>query len=165
MPEVLLIRHAKAAPFGVEPGDHSRPLAKKGRKQAGLVGEMLIEADSLPTRALVSTALRTRETLQYLQLPDEPETRFLEELYLAAAEEIEREIWHEIQDTRRLAVIGHNPGLGVLAWQWLQGASGHEPKGAQKLRMAYKTAYAALFDWNEGRPKLIRLFDPREGKA
>lgn len=163
MPELLLIRHAKAAPYGVEPGDHGRPLAKKGRKHAGLLGEMLRATDSLPTRALVSTALRTRETLQCMQV--EPETEFLEELYLAGSDDIEREIWSQIHDTKRLAVIGHNPGLGLLAWQWLQGASGHDKHGANCLRMAFKTCYAAQFDWNDGRPVLIKLHDPREAKA
>lgn len=165
MPELLLVRHAKAAPFGVEPGDHGRPLAEKGRMHAGLLGGMLRASNCQPTQALVSTAQRTRETLTGMNLSPEPQTLYSEDLYLAAAEDIEREIWREIHDTERLAVIAHNPGLGLLAWQWLQASSGHDAPGAQKLRHAFKTGYTAWFDWNEGRPILKALYDPRKASA
>lgn len=165
MPDLLLIRHAKAAPFGVLPGDHGRPLSPKGQRQAARLGEILIAEGCVPDKVLVSTSQRTCETLQYMVLDPKPEVIEREDLYLATADEIERHVWEEIHDSECLAVIGHNPGMSVLAWEWLERGAGHDKKAAEQLGGNFKTSFAARFAWNEGHPVLKCLYDPRKGAA
>src|ERR671920_1227598 len=59
---LVLLRHAKAEPGGDGVGDAERPLALKGRTQASRVGTALRAAGLQPDLALVSSALRTRQT-------------------------------------------------------------------------------------------------------
>ena len=63
MKSVLFLRHGKSdwdAPFD---HDHERPLAKRGRKAARLVGQYLAHIDFVPDGIVSSTALRARDTV------------------------------------------------------------------------------------------------------
>ena len=58
---LVLLRHATAGwPGGVD--DHDRPLAERGHRQAPGAGEWLLEHGIVPEAAVVSDALRTRQT-------------------------------------------------------------------------------------------------------
>jgi len=161
---LLLIRHAKAASYGAEPGDHGRPLATKGTDQARKLASQLQAANVFVDLALVSTALRTAQTWQWLfQGKAGNEAQFIEELYLASAEQIERQIELNKKSFQTLAVIGHNPGLSVLAWKLLAAGVDHDPVAERAVRAAFKTAFAARFDFLGDKPKLVQLFDPRVG--
>jgi len=59
---LIVLRHAKAEPFA--PTDHERRLTDRGRDSAREVGRYLRGKDLLPDYAVVSSALRTRETWQ-----------------------------------------------------------------------------------------------------
>ncbi len=64
MRTLLLLRHAKSdwdAPAG---GDHERPLNKRGRKAAAVVGSFLARAGAVPDLALTSSAVRARTTVE-----------------------------------------------------------------------------------------------------
>ena len=63
MLRLILLRHAKAAPQA-NGGDAERPLTQRGRRDALRVGEYLAGHGLFPDLALVSTAKRTRETLE-----------------------------------------------------------------------------------------------------
>ena len=63
MRTLLLLRHAKSDyPAGV--GDHDRPLAARGIREAGLAGDWLRAAAPPVDAVLCSTATRTRQTLE-----------------------------------------------------------------------------------------------------
>ena len=57
---LVILRHAKAEPFAQT--DLARQLTARGRASAHDVGRHLQEAGFVPDVALVSTAVRTRET-------------------------------------------------------------------------------------------------------
>ena len=57
---LIVMRHAKAEPFAST--DHARPLTDRGRAGARDAGRHLREVGTLPDHAVVSSALRTRET-------------------------------------------------------------------------------------------------------
>src|SRR4051794_23803179 len=62
MRRLLLLRHAKAA--RLQPGgrDRDRVLTERGQGDAKTLGAYLARHRSIPDRAVVSTAARTRET-------------------------------------------------------------------------------------------------------
>ncbi len=162
MNKILLIRHAQAAGQGIEPGDHPRPLSAKGRAQADALGILMQSQNWIPDLALVSTALRTQETWKALaaQFPGAHMSP-CENLYLASPQTIIKEI-NAAPDISTLAIVAHNPGLAILAGQWIEQGAGHDQQAAQILQTRFKPAFAAAFDFSTGLPRLVHLFDPRE---
>jgi phosphohistidine phosphatase len=109
---LVLLRHAKSAyPDGV--ADHDRPLAARGRREAGLAGDWL--RGRLPTIDLVlcSTATRTRETLAHTGI-DAP-VRYIDRLYDATVGIVIDEINGVGDDASVLLAVGHEPTTSSLA--------------------------------------------------
>ncbi|MEL6682241.1 MAG: histidine phosphatase family protein [Pseudomonadota bacterium] len=112
---LILIRHAKSSwndPFA---DDHARILNKRGRASAQAVGKWLAANCYVPQRILCSDASRTQETAELIlpALSPAPELRLTGRLYHAAPDTIIDLIKREVADT--VAVIAHNPSIGMLA--------------------------------------------------
>jgi phosphohistidine phosphatase len=111
-----LLRHAKSSwKDGVE--DHERPLNKRGREAARLVGKQLPSAVEAIDLVLCSSALRTRQTLD-LALADFPTAphRLVEAgLYLADSDRLIDRLRRLEESWVNVLLIGHNPGLHELA--------------------------------------------------
>jgi phosphohistidine phosphatase len=111
----MLLRHAKSDwPTGVD--DHERPLAPRGRHDAPRMAEEMKRRDLVPDLVLVSTAQRTRETFA-LAAPFLGETavRYERALYEAEPDAILRLIRRMPGTSRLPLIIGHNPGLELIA--------------------------------------------------
>ena len=110
---MLILRHAKAEPDSGE-GDEQRPLAKRGRRAAERVGELL--SDTLPELVLSSTSLRTRETVERLRkgAGSLGKVEFSSELYLASPSTCLRVLAERGGEAKRVMLVGHNPGLEEL---------------------------------------------------
>ena len=103
---LILMRHGKAeSPLGV--ADHDRPLAPRGRRDAGVAGELLAQYDV--DAVLCSTAERTRQTLLATEI-DAP-TEYSAKLYLADPETILAEISEVAEEVEALLVVAHFPGI------------------------------------------------------
>ena len=59
--KLVLLRHAKSAWPDVP--DHDRPLARRGQRDAPVIGRWLSDSGLLPDQVLCSTARRASETL------------------------------------------------------------------------------------------------------
>ncbi len=141
MRQLILMRHAKTEPAVVGQSDFSRELTDRGRLDAPLVAVQLAEAGATPALALISDAVRTRQTWDLVQPNFEAcRVRFLSTLYLAEAEVIIREAMQSGED--HILIIGHNPGLHELACVMAQGESAAE----QELREKFPTSAAAFFE-------------------
>lgn len=106
MRTLVLMRHAKSDyPEGV--GDHDRPLAERGEREAALAGDWL-RANVPPIDAvLCSSAMRTRQTLARTGVV--ARIAFLKKLYGAAPGTMIGAV-NEIDDTvHTLLVVGHEP--------------------------------------------------------
>jgi phosphohistidine phosphatase len=120
---LMLMRHAKSDWADESLSDFARPLNARGKKAAPLMGDWMREHHLIPTRILCSTATRTKETLFGLEKawaahPSEKVVvEFVDELYLATPTTILATIQHHHRDAERLLVIGHNPGMELLATQ------------------------------------------------
>ncbi len=62
---LVLLRHAKSA--WPDMPDHERPLARRGQRDAPVMGRWLRAVGLVPDLALCSSARRTRETRQLAQ--------------------------------------------------------------------------------------------------
>lgn len=113
---LMLLRHAKAKrPEGVE--DFDRKLSRRGREAAGRLGTTLREANLVPDLVLCSAARRTRETWELVApgLGRAVPTREVRALYLAGPAKIMEQVHKVADDTPRVMVVGHNPGIATLA--------------------------------------------------
>ena len=145
MHTLILFRHGKTEPYSEGTPDESRTLVERGHEDVRLVAECLKQHQFTPTRALVSTARRTRETwLTAAPFLGTIPATYLDELYLAEPREIIEQI-EAFQDTECLIVIGHNPGFHDLAL-FLMTHGGYEDYAASVLlREKFPTSGAAVF--------------------
>jgi phosphohistidine phosphatase len=167
MKQLLILRHAKSSWDDSSLADFDRPLAPRGLKTAPLMGRELARRGWLPDLALVSPALRTRDTWRLVaqELPKSVPAQFAEELYEAAAGTILARVRQA--RAKSLLVIGHNPGLQQFALR-LAGA-GSDEAVFKKIEAKFPTAALARFtldeDWADlafGSAKLTHCLRPKD---
>ncbi|MEJ6404084.1 SixA phosphatase family protein [Yoonia sp. 2307UL14-13] len=112
---LILIRHAKSSWDDPTADDHDRLLNTRGCQSAKTVGAWMAERSYVPQVVLCSDAARTRETAALIlpQLLPAPKLKLSAALYHAAPDTMLDLV--SKQDAGTLAVIGHNPGIGILA--------------------------------------------------
>jgi phosphohistidine phosphatase len=167
---LILLRHAKSDWPDVP--DHDRPLAKRGRKDAPVIGRWLHSHGYLPDTVICSTARRTRQTWELVapELDRTPEVRFEPRAYAASALTLLYLIRELPGRCRAVLLIAHNPGTedlaNSLAAQPGEGAASRSPG------LRFPTAAVAVFefvgDWPGLAPGQARLLDsttPAELKA
>lgn len=109
---LVLLRHAKSAYPGGVP-DHERPLASRGRREAGLAGDWLRAHLPAIDAVLCSTAARTRETLQCSGI-DAP-VRYDDRMYDASPGMVIEQINGVGDDVAVLLAVGHEPTMTQVA--------------------------------------------------
>lgn len=149
--QLLLLRHAKSSWDDPGLADFDRPLSGRGLKAAPLVGRELARRGWLPDLALVSPALRTRDTWRLVaaEWPAKVPADFAEALYEATTTDILAEVRQATVSAGCLLVLGHNPGLEEFARR-LAGARS-DAGGLKKLEEKFPTGALARFvfdgDW------------------
>lgn len=122
MPELYLMRHAKAKRARGDMTDHQRPLSRRGHRQAAAMARGLRRWKALEGKIHVSSARRTRETLEALdaQLPEALAERavFHDALYTFDRQALLEWLRAQPTNVERVLLIGHNPALVKLS-RWL----------------------------------------------
>lgn len=151
----MLLRHAKSDWSNAQQSDFDRPLNARGQKSAPQLGSLMLEHGLLPDTILCSTAVRAQETMQGLLAAWEPaiaihsnqapsraafDIHSVESLYLATPGTILQVTQQNQANSQSLLVIGHNPGMEMLASQ-LAGSV-----------IAMKTAHLIVFESATGWP-------------
>jgi phosphohistidine phosphatase len=173
MRRLMLLRHAKSdRPPGTP--DHDRPLNRRGRDEAPLIGTYLAHNGLLPDGVLCSTAMRTRETWDLVagalaaSAAAEAEQRasanhdgagssrkakashrrppvdFDARLYEAAPQAILALLRETAPKVHSLLVIGHNPGLQETALTLI--ATG-DVDARERLHEKFPTSGLAVIDF------------------
>jgi phosphohistidine phosphatase len=163
---LYLLRHAKSS--WKDPGldDHDRPLAGRGRRAADAVGRYLREHDLRPELVLCSTARRTRETLERMDLAlGGRAVRMEPGLYGASAGALLERLRDVPDAVGSVLLIGHNPGLQELALELARPAP-----AVRELEAKYPTAALAAFafegpswrDLDRGTARLVSFVRARD---
>ncbi len=111
MKRLIFIRHGKSDWGASYSGDHNRPLAKRGRRDARRMGKFLAQAGMAPDSIVTSSAVRAHSTVQLAQEAgawDCP-LRVAESLYGASPRTVIEELRREKDSTEILLVAGHEP--------------------------------------------------------
>jgi phosphohistidine phosphatase len=167
---LVLLRHAKSDWPDV--ADHERPLAKRGRRDAPVVGRWLAESGFAPDAVVCSTALRARQTWELAAGPlaagtplrpggsRAPVVRFEPRVYEASVLSLLMLVREFDPQWRTVLLVGHNPGLAELTIG-LTGTDTEPP--------AFPTAFVAVLGlpgaWAEAAPgegRLVAYTTPAE---
>ena len=146
---LYILRHAKSDWGNPGAEDFDRGLAPRGRSAAPRMGASMLKAGYRPDLVLCSSAIRARATLALLlpelKLPEPPEIRYEDDLYLASPEALLERL-HSVPDAaKRVLIIGHNPGLHALALA-LAGRGGSQDMAA--LATKFPTAALAVLSFD-----------------
>lgn len=159
MKRLILLRHAKAVPHDAA-ADFDRALDARGEAEAADTGVYLKDEQLWPDLALVSPALRTRQTWALASHPlGSVDTVFDDAMYDADAEGLRAIVKARGGTQRTLLVCAHNPGIEDFATS----SVGFGDRYAY-ARMKGHFAPAALAvldfdieDWHDIQPNMARL--------
>jgi len=149
MRRLMLLRHAKtehAAPSG---RDQDRRLDERGRTDAAKIGGWIGRHPPFPDVALVSPAIRARQTWEIAweamkNLSPQPQVELLPELYGADPSQLLQTVHASSSDPKVLMMVGHNPGMHELALA-LTGSG--EAAARKALADNLPTSGLAVFDF------------------
>jgi phosphohistidine phosphatase len=162
---LVVVRHAKAEPYAE--ADAERRLTRRGHSEADDAGAFLAEAGVRPDMALVSTAVRARETWEHLEqaVGGSVDVALREEFYAASAEDMLEAVRGLPESTGCAAYVGHNPTAGSLAYALNDGEG--DPVVVRGLLEGFPTAAMAVYSvtgpWSElaeGAARLTHFFAP-----
>jgi phosphohistidine phosphatase len=159
---LILMRHGKSSyPDGIS--DHARPLAPRGRREAGLAGQWLRQTQPPIDAVRCSTAIRTRETLAATGLT--APVVYEAGIYEASPRTLIELVQLSDDDVTTLLVIGHAPGMPWTAWEL---ASNRDSDPAIELSRKFPTSALAVLEFDrpwaqvdEGTGDLVRFHIPR----
>ena len=149
---LMLVRHAKSDWSDPSLSDHDRPLNKRGRRQAPLLGTMVREYLGRNTRVIVSRATRAQQTWSALDLSEEVSDVHDEaDLYMTSASTVAEiaKITHLEGVVDTLILVGHNPTT-ENAIRMLTNES-----------HVMRTSMAAVIELSEETAEIVTILDPR----
>ena len=157
---LILMRHAKSDWSSGVLEDHDRPLNARGQVAAAALGDWLRSKEWLPGEVLCSTAARTRETLDRLQL-DVP-VRYVDALYHAGSDVMDTVL--KTASAATVLMVGHNPGITEFAARLMAAPPAHRrfhdyPTGATLVARFDIDSWGTL-GWGRGMP--LDFIVPRE---
>lgn len=148
--QLILMRHSYAEDVGLEGTDFSRPLSRRGQKEATKTAQLIKTGGGLPQLVIHSAALRTTQTAENLMSSWNAQKMiqlFSErDLYNARPQEIIKVIQNieSLWTVENVLILAHNPGISYLAAQ----------AAARQRPIYFQPAGYALFDvslehWSE----------------
>ena len=149
---LIVMRHAKAEPFAAS--DHARTLTERGLASARDAGAHLRDIGLAPDYAVVSTAVRTRQTWDALvetaSLADS-EVSFDDAVFTGSAE-VALEVLQAVpKDAETVLFLGHNPTAAFLA-HYLDDGEG-DPAAVSEMLRGFPPAALVVLDvavpWSE----------------
>ncbi|MDT8338879.1 MAG: histidine phosphatase family protein [Sulfurimonas sp.] len=116
MKKLYIIRHAKSSWSNGTLDDFERPLNKRGKANAPMMGARLKEKGIMPDIIISSPAKRAKSTAEIIANEvGYKNILFLDDIYEATSETL-RKILSKLEDSYRVVfLVGHNPSLNELA--------------------------------------------------
>jgi len=118
MKTLTLVRHAKSSWSNPQLSDRQRPLNKRGKRDAPVMGKRILEHGIRPSLIVSSPATRAWTTAKIIAAEISYPIEFLQRednLYLASLDEILDVVASQDTGFNNLMVVGHNPGMTNFA--------------------------------------------------
>ncbi|MGO1549744.1 MAG: SixA phosphatase family protein [Nesterenkonia sp.] len=161
---LVILRHAKAQQTFTG-DDHARTLTDRGQRQSREVGRWLYASGLWPEAAVVSDAMRTRQTFVWIadELGEKAVTPYLDDrLYLASSRTMCSVINETPETVQSLLVVAHMPTVQELAMELASPES--DEQAVLSMAEHWPTAGLGIFDvdktWGEldGRDAMLTDF-------
>lgn len=159
---LMLLRHAKSDWPDVP--DQDRPLAKRGRHDAPVMGRWLREHGYVPDMVVCSVARRTRQTWELLapELGGSPSVTFEPRAYDASVLTLYYLVRELPGPSGAALLIGHNPAVSELATSLTEPVPDDDDAPPPSV-IRFPTAAVAVLeftgDWADLTPGQARLRD------
>ncbi len=130
MKTLTILRHAKSSWKDSSLADHDRPLNKRGRRDAPVMGERIQQAGIRPSLILSSPAVRAWTTAKLVAKEISYPIEFLqrdERLYHAGVRRIIEVLAEQDVAFNSIMIVGHNPGFTDFANHLLPGLTHNIP--------------------------------------
>lgn len=160
MKTLLFLRHAKSDWDADFNHDHERPLAKRGRKAAKVMGKLLAQMEEVPNRVLCSTSVRTRTTLERAMKAGNWScpVEYTDRLYHATSATVLDLVRAESEGTDTLLLVGHEPTCSGAIERFIGGGDVRFPTAAAARLDLHVDRWEAV---QFGAGQLIWLIPPR----
>jgi phosphohistidine phosphatase len=158
--QLYLLRHAKSSWDDPALADRERPLSRRGRKACKLIAAHLEQRQISPSAAIVSPALRARQTYERIAkgLPEDTPHWLEPRLYTAESGELIEVLRELPADFGSAILVGHNPAIQGLAARLAT-----DGKQLAALHRKFPTAALATLSfavpWVDLRPGVANLDD------
>ena len=158
MRTLYLLRHAKSSWQDESLADFDRPLKKRGREAAKLVGKLIASEKVSDLLIVSSSAQRTRETTELVLKSVKAEVLHDPEIYEADLPSL-LEVLSRLSDDRKTVIlVGHNPGMEILV-RYLTREVAVMPTAALAKIVVDNSSWKAL---SEGCGRLEWLTTPKD---
>lgn len=164
MRELLILRHAKSD-WSVAADDFDRPLKKRGRHNAGQVGDWLVEQKIFPDVIVSSPAKRAMQTVRRVAKAagfDPVRITPNEKIYLADLPDLLDALSEVPGSADKVMLVGHNPGMDELL-EYLAGPVSDRTEDGKLMTTAALARLAMPENWNhlrKGCAELVALYRP-----
>ncbi len=111
--KIMLLRHAEASNATFSINDFNRSLSHSGQQQASSIGQKIHQHVTSPISVACSTAMRTRQTLEALNIDNISNVHYYDSLYNGDLADYLEVI--TAASNFPLLLIGHNPIISELA--------------------------------------------------
>ena len=165
-----LFRHAKSDWHDQRARDFDRPLNRRGRKGAAIMGRHIHDYGQTWDRVIASPAVRVTETIDIAAKAagSSPPVNWDRRVYLASSDTLIDLLREQKGNPRAIMMVGHNPGLEDLIFD-LVPDDGSSPL-RDLVEVKFPTATFAVLkldvdkwqDVAEGCGKLVHLARPRD---
>ena len=157
MLRLIIMRHAKSSWTDKKLDDYDRPLTRRGKDAAPLMGRALADKNCIPELILCSPARRTRDTLKLTidAMAIKPPVAYEDQLYSFGNGDSYLNVISAQKTVSPLMVIGHNPSVHNLALRLLASRDGTV---MERIRRKFPTAAVAIValpieEWRQVRSK------------
>jgi phosphohistidine phosphatase len=158
---LIVMRHGKAEPFAST--DHERTLTARGVRDARDAGAHLGERGLVPDWALVSSAVRARQTWEAVceGLGSQPETSFEDAVFTGSADVVLSCLAEAPARATTVMFVGHNPAASYLCHELDDGQS--DPVAVSGLLQGFPPAAVCVLEvavpWDELGAETGRVVD------
>jgi len=165
--ELLPLRHGKSDWDSGAETDFKRPLAKRGKRDAPLVGEWLYREGLVPAYIVSSPADRASQTAQKVCKKLDYKKKDIvwdSDIYDADVDALLRVLGRVPASVPLVLLVGHNPGLEELIG-YLTGGDFDAPDDGKLLTTAATARLEMPDDWSQldrGCAVLLSITKPRE---
>jgi len=114
MKQILLLRHAKSSWEDGNLDDFERPLAKRGLRDAPVMGRFVRKSGHKPDQIFSSSAQRAKETIELAvkgMKVDEEIIMWNRDLYYGSETSYLEAIRSAAEKSERIMLVGHNPKI------------------------------------------------------